>query len=51
MAQKKKRRLIKIISYCHRPCVGEIECQWVDGVWTPVGNILSLLKTQIFKNI
>ena len=50
MAQKGKRRLIKIISYGHRPCVGKIECQQGDGVQTPVGGYVKYSKTQKFKN-
>ena len=45
MKAKKERRLKTILTtYCRVPRAGYVECDWIDGVWKPVGEYIKRPK-------
>ena len=45
MTAKKEHRLKTVLTtYRRMPCGGYVECDWVDGVWQPVGKYIKRPK-------
>lgn len=44
MCRQKKNKRMRILTYGYNPAVGDVEWDWVDGVFKPVGNHITYPK-------